>query len=45
MLVSETSDAAFSLTRIRDLARVPEKRARVPISARAPGVAHPWYRG
>ena len=25
------------------MARVPEKRARVPNSARVPGVAHPWY--
>ena len=37
-LVSETSAAAFPLIRFRDLARVPEKRARVP---RVPGVAHP----
>ena len=36
MLVSETSAAALPLTCIRGLARVPEKRARVP------SVAHPW---
>ena len=41
MLVNETSAAAFPLTRFRDLACVPEKRARVPSSARVPGFAHP----
>ena len=35
MLVSETSAAALPLTGFRDLARVPS-------SARMPGVAHPW---
>ena len=44
MLVSETSADAFSLTRFRDLARVPEKRARVSSSARVPGVARPRAR-
>ena len=44
MLVSETSAAAFPLTRFRGLARVPEKQARVPSSARVPGVAHPCPR-
>ena len=41
MLVIETSAAAFPSHRLRDLARVPKKRARVPSSARVPGVAHP----
>ena len=40
MLVSETSVAAFPLTRFSNLARVPEKRVRVPSSPRVPGVAH-----
>ena len=42
MLVSETFAAAFPLTRFRGLARMPQKRARVPSSACVPGVAHPW---
>ena len=41
VLVSETSAAVFLLTHFRGLARVPQKRARVPNLARAPGVAHP----
>ena len=44
VLVIETSAAAFSLTRFRDLARVPKKRARVLSPARVPGVAHPCVR-
>ena len=36
MLISETSAAALLLTRFHDLARVPQKRARVPV------IAHPW---
>ena len=44
MLVCETFAAAFPLARFRGLARVPEKRARVPSSARVPGVAHPCSR-
>ena len=38
MLVRKTSTATLPLTRFRGLARVPEKRARVP------GVAHPRSR-
>ena len=41
MLFSETSAAALPLTRFHGLAQVPEKQARVPSSAREPGVAHP----
>ena len=42
MLVSDTSAAALPLPLFNGLARVPEKRARVPSSAHVPGVAHPW---
>ena len=38
MLVSESSAAAFPLTRFRGLARVPS-------SARVPGFAFPWPSG
>ena len=44
VLVSETSAAAFPLIRFHVLARVPQKRARVPSLARVPGVAYPWRR-
>ena len=44
MLFSETSAAAFLLARFRGLARVLEKRARAPSSARVPGVTHPCPR-
>ena len=42
MLVSGTSAVAFPLTRFRSLARVPQKRARVPSLARVPKIAHLW---
>ena len=41
MLVSETSAAAFPLARFRGLARVPEKRARVPRSIGTRARGHP----
>ena len=44
MLFSETSAAAFLLARFRGPARVLEKRARVPSSARVPEVAHRCYK-
>ena len=44
MLISGTSAAALPLTRFRGLARVPEKRPRVPSSVHVPGAAHPCPR-
>ena len=44
VLISETFAAVLALTRFCSLARAPEKRARVPSSARVPGVAHPCSR-